>query len=176
MKYKVEFYSNWHCGSGQTAGADIDALVIKDIDGLPFIPGKTIKGLMREAVANILHFQEKDESLLDDLFGSENRQGTLYFPNATLSEPLIHAIKNAEDIDRTMFFQSFSSTAISEEGVAKDHSLRRIETVIPCTLYGDIIGVEHDCQEVISMALSLIKRLGVGRNRGLGRCEFSKID
>lgn len=43
IKYKIEFFSNWHCGSGLAAGADVDALVVKDCNGLPYVPGKTIK-------------------------------------------------------------------------------------------------------------------------------------
>ena len=54
MRYKIEFFSYWHCGSGQTAGADVDELVVRDVSGLPFVPGRTLKGLLREAVTNIL--------------------------------------------------------------------------------------------------------------------------
>ena len=50
LNIKIEFFSPWHCGSGLSAGADADSLVIKDTNGLPYIPGKTIKGLIREAV------------------------------------------------------------------------------------------------------------------------------
>ena len=49
IHYKLEFFSYWHCGSGLSAGADVDLLTIKDEDGFPFVPGKTIKGLLREA-------------------------------------------------------------------------------------------------------------------------------
>ena len=59
IKYKIEFHTDWHCGSGLAAGADVDALVVKDKNGMPFIPGKTIKGLVREAVEEIRHIQEK---------------------------------------------------------------------------------------------------------------------
>ena len=41
--YKVTFLTWWHCGSGQAAGPDVDELTIKDVDGLPFIPGRTMK-------------------------------------------------------------------------------------------------------------------------------------
>ena len=53
MDYKIEFFSNWHCGSGLAAGADVDALVIKDKDGLPYVPGRTIKGLLRDAATEL---------------------------------------------------------------------------------------------------------------------------
>ena len=40
IKYKIEFFSNWHCGSGLAAGADVDALVVKDAEGLPYLLGR----------------------------------------------------------------------------------------------------------------------------------------
>ncbi|MDE6805090.1 MAG: hypothetical protein K2J29_10705, partial [Muribaculaceae bacterium] len=69
IRYRIEFFSDWHCGSGLSAGADVDALVIKDDCGLPFVPGKTVKGLVREAMEDILTFkrignEESRESLL----------------------------------------------------------------------------------------------------------------
>ena len=48
LHYSITFHGDWHCGSGMAAGAELDALVIKDGRGLPYIPGKTIKGLFRE--------------------------------------------------------------------------------------------------------------------------------
>ena len=50
IKYKITFLTDWHCGSGLAAGADVDALVVKDKERLPYVPGKTMKGLVREAV------------------------------------------------------------------------------------------------------------------------------
>ena len=54
ITYNIDFFSEWHCGSGLSGGATTDALLIKDKHNLPFIPGKTIKGLLREAVEDIL--------------------------------------------------------------------------------------------------------------------------
>ena len=50
LYYNLTFFTDWHCGSGLAAGADVDTLVVKDKNGLPFVPGKTLKGLIREAV------------------------------------------------------------------------------------------------------------------------------
>ena len=58
---KIEFHTDWHCGSGLAAGADVDALVVKDENGMPFVPGKTIKGLVREAVSEIRSFKGATE-------------------------------------------------------------------------------------------------------------------
>ena len=73
IKYKITFFSNWHCGSGLAAGADTDELVIKDRNGLPYVPGRTIKGLLREAVMMLKQFTDIPEesiiivSLLHDI-------------------------------------------------------------------------------------------------------------
>lgn len=177
ISYEIEFFSNWHCGSGQAAGADVDALVIKDKDGLPFVPGRTIKGLLREA-AKALSDSTKDPALIDCIFGisgdadketQETRLGCAFFSNAVLKGgQAIAAQKLAPYL-----YQSFSSTAIDENGIAKDNSLRKTETVVPCTLQGKIMNVPSEGVSLLQKAMSYIKRMGTGRNRGFGRCEFT---
>lgn len=71
IDYHIEFFSQWHCGSGLSAGADIDLLVIKDKEGMPFIPGKTLKGLIREAVENLIHYQGQSKDSVEQVFGKE---------------------------------------------------------------------------------------------------------
>ena len=67
IKYKITFYSNWHCGSGLAAGADTDELVIKDRNGLPYVPGRTIKGLLREAAMMLSQFISIPEESINRL-------------------------------------------------------------------------------------------------------------
>lgn len=170
MKYKIEFFSNWHCGSGLAAGADVDALVIKDRKGLPYVPGRTIKGLLRNA-ASELGYSEND---IISVFGTAgeraNQTGCATFSNAELSDHEVNEINKGQLAP--YLYQTFASTAIDDEGIAKDHSLRKIETVVPCTLYGTIEGVS-DNEPLIVNAMKFIKRMGTGRNRGYGRCKFS---
>lgn len=91
LTIKIEFFSPWHCGSGLSAGADADSLVIKDTKGLPYIPGKTIKGLIREAVEDYVALRGLDMDL-EKAFGKAATaeealpSGTLFFTNATLKE------------------------------------------------------------------------------------------
>ena len=85
IKYKIEFFSNWHCGSGLAAGADVDSLVIKDQNRLPYIPGRTLKGLFRDA-ATIL---SDDEDTIGVIFGvsgdkEDHKTGCAFFGNATI--------------------------------------------------------------------------------------------
>lgn len=174
IEYEITFHSDWHCGSGLAAGADIDALVIKDKDGLPFVPGKTIKGLLREA-AEVLFEKE-----MNDIFGKESEQmSALFFSNAVMREEERKAIVTNK-IDKYMY-RSISSTAIDDKGIAKDNSLRRIQVTVPCVLCGEIVVMTdemknrmNELEELFGKAFQYVKRLGVGRNRGLGRCTITR--
>ncbi len=176
ITYQIKFYNDWHCGSGLAAGADVDLLVIKDKNNLPFVPGKTMKGLLREAATDIICFRKEDEKLLDSLFGKrsttekdELQNGCLYFSNATLDKNIASAI-SANSMSEQLY-RSLSSTAIDADGIAKDKSLRRMQVTVPCELYGEIKHIPEENIHLIEEALHYIKRLGQNRNRGLGRCD-----
>lgn len=178
MDYKIEFFSNWHCGSGLAAGADVDALVVKDKDGLPYVPGRTIKGLLRDAAIELGYAEDG----IIKVFGKETKQngnngeqycqaGYAFFSNAELSKH--EAAEIVKGQLSPYLYQTFASTAIDDNGIAKDGSLRRIETVVPCTLYGSISGIDGKGEKILMDAMKYIKRLGTGRNRGYGRCKIS---
>ncbi|MDE5997220.1 MAG: CRISPR-associated protein [Muribaculaceae bacterium] len=196
IKYKVEFFTDWHCGSGLAAGADVDALVVKDPQGVPYIPGKTVKGLIREAAEDIIRFRSGKDKELDSVrhrfaieaFGyfdgksetegerPEMTRGTAYFTNALLPEH-----EQASIVDGSLqpyLFRTISSTAIDNNGIAVDHSLRRMEVTVPCTLEGEILNLpdDEDFRKIITDAMRYVKRLGQNRNRGLGRCAFTVVE
>ena len=194
LKYSLTFHTMWHSGSGQSRGADIDSLVVKDNDGLPFIPGKTIKGLVREAIEEMMFLQGKDadasyRNLLIDFLGnsadhnlslspvSESYQcmsrGSGFFTNACLDQSVAAQILN-HDASRFLY-KGISRTKIDDNGIASNHSLRRIEVVVPCVLYGEIYDIPEPLLDDLSISLGFIKRLGLDRNRGLGRCTISII-
>lgn len=182
IKYEIKFHTYWHCGSGLAAGADVDALVVKNEKGLPYVPGKTLKGLIREAVEELVQYKENEntENLkkkIDSVFGSfdgkdDCQRGSAFFKNAELSE--IESKTIVKDNLSKYLYNSIANTAIdTATGVARRHSLRRIEVVVPCVLESEIIGVDEDIREIIIESFGLIKRLGQCRNRGLGRCTIS---
>jgi CRISPR-associated protein Csx10 len=60
---RLVFLSDWHVGTGQGRLAAVDAEVRRDRDGMPFVPAKTLAGVLRDAcetVAAVL-----DRSALD---------------------------------------------------------------------------------------------------------------
>ncbi len=49
-KVRFSLSSYWRIGSGRGSDAVADELVLRDPNGLPVIPGRTIKGLLRDAL------------------------------------------------------------------------------------------------------------------------------
>ena len=179
---KIEFFSDWHTGSGLSAGADLDLLVIKDKNGLPFIPGKTLKGLLRDAALTINELQPFNDDFITEVFGKEaedgkgipSEPGNASFSNGELTQTLQENIKNSNS--SKLLFRKISSTAIEKKGQAQEHSLRRMEVTIPLTLFAKIdLHSENKYEDDLLSCMKLIKRLGSGRNRGLGRCKISVV-
>lgn len=184
ITYNIEFHTYWHCGSGLAAGADVDLLTIKDLDGLPYVPGRTMKGLVKEAAEEISSFSGSSSgNRIAFLFGNSAdrntlsvpdadamRQGVLFFSDAVIEDGRGDIIR--EGLQPYMY-DKISSTMIGDNGVAEDHSLRKMEVSIPCVLHGEILGITDDGMELVSKSLKYIKRLGQNRNRGLGRCTIS---
>lgn len=179
IHYRLEFFSYWHCGSGLSAGADVDLLTIKDEDDLPFVPGKTIKGLLREAsetLASLAPDRYPAPEKIEEIYGKANDgssmlQGYAFFSNADFpkeDKDFIIKKKYARSL-----FTSVSSTAIDDAGIAKEHSLRRMEVALPCILTGEILNFPDDCKKLMVDSMAFVKRLGANRNRGLGRCRFT---
>jgi CRISPR/Cas system CSM-associated protein Csm3 (group 7 of RAMP superfamily) len=162
----------------------LDLLVIKDKDRLPFIPGKTIKGLVREAVEEINGFAgNTNADLIKKAFGLFEKdkngkeikveKGDCFFTNAALTADLQIAIVSNKLQEH--LYRSVASTAIDDDGIAIEHSLRKMEVVVPCELKGEILDVPDGCEKIIKDGLQFIKRLGQNRNRGLGRCVIENI-
>ena len=97
----------------------------------------------------------------------------MYFSDAVLNEKESKVIVSRK-LSRHLY-QTVASTAIGQDGVAVEHSLRKIQVTVPCVLEGKIMNVPEDICQEIQDALKYIKRLGHHRNRGLGRCTITII-
>jgi CRISPR/Cas system CSM-associated protein Csm3 (group 7 of RAMP superfamily) len=174
LKYEIRFLDYWHMSSGLSGGAKHDSYVVKDsLTSMPYIPGKTIKGLVRE----MAELFEKDDFIKKCFGDKEIDMGECFFSNVTLKkETEDEIIKNNL---QNYLYDEIASTKIGRdkneketEGIAVDNSLREIEAVIPLTLQGTIENIPKDYEEMMEKSLKMIKRMGLNRNRGLGRCEI----
>ena len=184
IQYKINLLSDWHVGSGLDSGADADSLVLKDENKLPFIPGKTIKGLLKDALLEIKDVQPNKCKNIDQIFGKVNKDKstetgkdksteTAFFGNADLPKKVADEIVGNGLSD--YLYRNISSTKIGKNGVAEKMSLRTMEVTMPVELEGTIHIEDESDKELIEMAMKWLRSVGVKRNRGLGRCQFSLI-
>lgn len=163
IKYELRFFDYWHINSGLSGGI-LDNYVVKNDLNLPYVPGKIIKGILRE-MAEII----ANENTIKRCFGDENHSGECFFSNANLNEDI--SLEISSNNLQNKLYDVIHATRL-EKGVAKDHSLRKFEVVIPLSLEGFITDIPNEYEEIIKNSLGMVKRMGLNRNRGLGRCKF----
>ncbi|MFZ1413175.1 MAG: RAMP superfamily CRISPR-associated protein [Defluviicoccus sp.] len=151
----IDIRSWWHAGTGRGGGEDADAVVERDHDGLPFLPGRHVKGLLRDAAFRLEHWgalqsdttrllfgndPEAERELNHEGFRRDTHEGGLRISNATLPLSVRAQLRKAEKgTSRAALFGSLANTAIDEaRGVAKSKSLRRTEVTIPLRLTSNI--------------------------------------
>ncbi len=175
LKYQIKMLSDWHVGSGLDGGAAADALVLKDKDGLPYISGKTMKGLLKDALLDMMdvgHCKQKD---INHIFGYEVKNDRTYKGCAFFSNAILPKDEREEIVSHSLaehLYRNIASTKIKKNGVAQDNSLRTMEVTQPLTLEAWISDIEEKDVVLLEKAFKWLRKLGVNRNRGLGRCQL----
>lgn len=201
-KLKIDIQSYWHAGTGRGRSFEIDSVVHCDRDGLPALPGRSVKGLVRDAVTAAVALGwiqtasaiDTHVEVVDRLFGPLGVDGTMTYPgwlqvsDATLADDIREAVRDKELRD-AMFTNLFTTAVDHDFGSALNKSLRGIEVAVPMTLYARLSIDPHANQhaadlnppttdlalEWIKTSLPLLRSLGSHRNRGLGRATFSLL-
>ena len=179
---EIVFLDYWHCGSGQSGGNESDALVVRYDSGakkgLPYVPAKTLKGLIREMAEANSDIECKD---LQSWFGNTaDKEHKCYEKDEVGGDEVETYIGNADIVDGIdeknipHLFKTFKNTKL-ENGIAVDGTLREIETVVPLTLKANFINIDANETQITYLinTIQSIKRIGLGRNRGMGRCEVT---
>ena len=156
FELRLDFQNYWHTGSGQSSGHHLDALCQKDADGLPYVSGRQLKGLLRHAVRRAeawgWYEQAKQALQLTDahavetvLFGSASQEdsrfdsepGMVFVGNAELAEDERTWLAQPEQTRlRSQLYVDMYNTAIdADSGTVVKHSLRGTELAIPVSLF-----------------------------------------
>ena len=185
----LKFHEYWHAGSGEGGIGDIDDTPVRDRHGLPYLPGKSLKGLLHEAFCELAAWPAVPSPIRPSaaqvrrLFGIESNQGRrdsgwLRVSNAVLPADLIYYLR--ENQMQGGLFEHISSTAIEESGIALARSLRRLEVAVPVelTFTLNVDGppdafASMDPKGMFAAAAKLIRRAGKFRNNGFGRCSVT---
>jgi hypothetical protein len=197
-KFMLEFqlHSFWQAGTGRGSGALLDMLAHRDVDGLPCLPGRSVKGLLRDAVCRAETWGYLDAGTTVQWFGSrlpnedtdesrlDTKSGLLRVSDAVLPTILGDFLRNTKKEYEGIsdgFFHPLYATAINPPqesdsesnkksgGTAEAKSLRSTEVVIPLTLEAELETPDDWRKEDLEKVLPLLRAVGNGRNRGLGR-------
>lgn len=179
-RIEVTFDAEWLVAGGESSLGTADLAPMKDAEGLPFIPGRSLRGVLREAVCIV------DDcvggSWATELFGERlvaggphhYREGTVRVGNALLVRELAAACSNPDT--RRDLYAAVRRTALTADRVAKRHTLRELEVCIPgLMLVADVETPDEQSLKVLAFACGLVRSLGHGRSRGLGRCRLSVV-
>lgn len=168
---QMDITTYWHAGTGRGVSLQVDSLVRRDRSGLPILPGRTVKGLLRDAVSLAGEFGWIAPSEAERLFGSSGTLGEILVSPARLPRDAANLIV-ASDHLRAGLFETLFSTAIDfESGTASRKSLRSMEVVVPLCLHATLSAdpALEGWLDSLRRSLPLLRAVGSHRNRGLGR-------
>ncbi len=198
IELRIQLLAMWHPGTGRGQGPGADAEANRDAAGLPHVPGKTLKGLLRdgaEIAADLGHLSRGD---LEAVFGTpfelpdapeparhRSGAGSLRVYSARVGRTVVEARcwqawarKEDGAQARRHLFRTIATTSLDAAGIAEDHSLRSIEVVVPVALSAEVHCTEVDealGRAVLNAAVPFVNALGAHRTRGLGRCVVTVV-
>lgn len=181
IKYKLKFKSDFHIGSGIGIPGIIDNGMKYDCNGIPEIQGKTVKGILRNAVENLIHVNKDSNGILPVIFGGEGDDITAFrFSTPNIKSEHISRIKGNNDIQKRLSNVQSHNSIDSKTLVAKKGALFFCETA-PCFLEysGDISQIKNIDKAIkdkvlfyLVCGLRFVTHIGGKRRRGNGMVRF----
>ncbi len=183
MKVTIKTKSYTIIGSGE-AKSIIDSDIIFDSLGIPYIPSRRIKGLLRKSAQEICDIMGKDYSIVDNIFGTGEQEGKICFDNFYIKnyekiKKALESYKEKPPISKEEVVEYFTElrkrTSIDENGIAKEGSLRVYRVLKPeIEFEGEVDTYEltNEEREILIYAFKNLRRIGMQRNRGYGKVEI----
>jgi CRISPR-associated protein Csx10 len=192
----IKMLSDWHIGSGTGRPGNIDKLIRRDPDGLPYIPAKTLTGILRDACEQLTWgldngTQRQWTQWVDVLFGDQPslnrssnpqkpRQALLSIRAAQLPPDLREALKHKPLLKEAIAFVKPSISINAATGCTEPKNLRFEEMVrgnINLNAPYELVGLTDKDRKIATALLcasaALVERIGAKRRRGAGRCKLS---
>lgn len=181
MKITIELLSDLCAYSGETYNSTVDADVLHDVNGIPYISAKRLKGCIREAALELCDFNIISNSEFDEIFGREGDLNSAfsisnaYIENyekevACLQTKEIKRIATTENVLEQYSYTRTQTAVDLKTGVAEENSLRTTRVIKKGLTF------EAECNwnrkvtntAALKEAISLVKHIGMSRTRGLG--------
>lgn len=171
--------------SGDGFSSVIDTDVCFDEIGVPFIPSRRLKGVLREAA----EFIEIDREVIEEIFGKSRSKigGSLQMDNAFLAdyETIKQELKDfPKDKVKNLFTYTRAATAIhATSGSAKEDTLRFTRVIKQYSpkneeslVFSANCKVDSKYENVLLRICKALRSIGYRRNRGFGavKCVFER--
>lgn len=181
----IELLSDAAFSSGEGTAGEVDAEVQHDELGLPYIGGKTIRGLLRDTWLSMAAAFPDLEAAAERLFGPEgdvSETAILRIGNATLGDDVRDWVKAAVtrqdyplhpmDILRALTDVRRQTAEERSTGAPAKGSLRALRVIVREQKFNaDLMWLSSPCEkELQCLALCALatRHGGLRRNRGLG--------
>jgi CRISPR-associated protein Csx10 len=201
LPLRITFLSDWHIGEGAGRSGQIDRTIQRHPqDGLPYVPAKTLTGILRDACEKVARGLDEGrpggdwDQFVKFLFGGETQLGerspaaprsaALHIGPARLDKALRGALCEAsgKPIAQALTFVKPGVKLDPESGLAQEDHLRMEEVAIAgATLHGEITFAQElkgtQIREAVHALLwagsRSLERIGGKRRRGAGHCDCS---
>ena len=188
-KLTITFLSEWQVATGIGDGHLADSMIARNAEGLPWLPGRAVKGALREG-ARRLGQCRKDLAKAETLFWGEgpteaNRHsGILRVSPALLPENLAGLFKSMPVEQRGNMVRDMTchrvQTALDTDRQVKHRSLRTLECGIPGLSFEAELQIDMPdwltetwVQKYLVAVCAAVKSMGGNRSRGLGQCRVT---
>lgn len=181
IKYNLKFKSDFHIGSGSGIPGIIDNGLKYDCDGIPEIQGKTIKGILRDAIENLVHVNKDTQEIIKIIFGNEGDDITCFrFSTPGIENKYIKKIKGNKTIQKELSHIQSHNSIDSKTLIAKDGALFFSETAPSFLEYSGNISqtksvdtnIEEKALFYLICGLRFVTHIGGKRRRGNGMVRF----
>jgi CRISPR/Cas system CSM-associated protein Csm3 (group 7 of RAMP superfamily) len=201
LNLKLTLLSDATLGRGDGVAGLVDIEVQHDPQGLPYLGGRTLKGLLGAECDDIVFLLSKSNSSQSELwqktanrlFGDSGAlnsgEAIMHVSPATLPQDLRQAIaqdieKESENVKRAEILDMLTTlrrqTAIDEGGAPRKESLRTLRLIIRnISLTAQLIFTSEPNESDLSLLAATVmalRRIGTGRNRGRGRIKAELLD
>jgi CRISPR-associated protein Csx10 len=206
FRVRLTMDSDWHVGSGMGRPGNIDRLIVRDADDLPFVPAKTLRGIWRDACERLCLGLDDGQlgawsRLVDQLFGSQpglaDKDPTGRHSNPAnaplgsavqvgaaripplLRQQLAHADRR---LRQALTFIKPGVKIDRRSGSAQTDFLRfeemgRKGTILEAECWLLVDASNREMASALLIASAkLVERLGGKRRRGPGRCRLEILD
>lgn len=190
MILQMNLLSETIFSSGEGVGNIVDINVVYDELGIPYIPSKRIKGVLREYGEELMRYGEINPKSFERIFGKSGSKesaslklsnGYLYeYENLRNTIKYINSLNNSDiklkpEYVADYFTLELSQTAI-ENGVAKEKSLRTIRALRKGLTFNFYFELDDDLLEDFKKICKVSKHFGLSRSRGFGWIKLDVIE